>query len=107
MNVVFVGPDRGLGSALETRDATVDRVDGLANGASLDAAGIRDAELLVMTDVAEATAVPVALEVNPALRVVVYAPDTLPEFVRGQVDLAVSPDVLDATVVAEELTEPA
>ncbi|MDZ7701234.1 MAG: CTP synthetase [Halobacteriales archaeon] len=107
MTIVFIGPDRGLGSALADRGATVSRVDGIGSGEALRAAGVEDAELLVLTDVGEATAVPVALELNPSLRVVVYAPDTLPEFVRGQVDLAVSPDVLEASVVAEELTDPA
>ncbi|MFB6354618.1 MAG: CTP synthetase [Halobacteriales archaeon] len=104
IHVVLVGPDRGLGPALESRGARVARVDGVGSGESLRAAGIEDADLLVLTDVGEATAVPVALEVNPELRVVVYAPDALPEFVRGQVDLAVSPALLDAAVVAEELT---
>ncbi len=104
MHVVFVGPDRGLGSALEGHGAEVVRVDGQANGDTLRAAGIETADLLVLTDASEATAVPVAREVNPALRVVAFTPDTLPEFVRGQVDLAVSPDVLEAAVVAEELT---
>lgn len=103
MHVVFVGPDRELGSALEALDVVVSRVNGPADAAALDDAGIDRAELLVVTDTAEATVVPVAREANPALRVVVFSPDTLPEFVRGQVDLAVSPAVLDAAVVAEEL----
>lgn len=106
MHVVFVGPDRGLASALETRGVEVVRVNGLANGQTLRTAGIEDADLLVLTDAGEATAVPVAREVNPGLRVVVFTRDALPEFVLGQVDLAVSPDVLDASVVAEELAEP-
>lgn len=106
MHVVFVGPDRDLGSALEARGADVARVDGVASGDALRAAGVEDAALLVLTDVGEATAVPVGRELNPSLRVVVFAPDALPEFVRGQVDLAVSPGVLSAAIVAEELTEP-
>lgn len=104
MHVVLVGPDRDLGTALVERGVELARVDGVANGDALRSAGIEDAELLVLTDVDEATAVPVARELNPSLRVVVFAPDTLPEFVRGQVDLAVSPAVLTAAVVAEELT---
>ncbi len=107
MRVVFVGPDRGLATALAARGTDVTRLDGLAGGESLEAAGVGSADLLVLTDVGEATAVPVARERNPDLRVVVYSPDALPEFVRGQVDLAVSPAILDAAVVAEELTEPA
>lgn len=106
MYVVFVGPDRNLATALEERGADLARIDGLANGDALRAAGIEDADLLVLTDVGEATSVAVARELNPGLRVIVYAPNTLPEFVRGQVDLVVAPGVLNPSVVAEELTDP-
>ena len=103
MHVVLVGPDRGLGTALEELGVAVARVEVPATAAALEGAGIAAADLLVVTDAAEATAVPVAREANPGVRVVVFSPDTLPEFVRGQVDLAVSPAVLEASVVAEEL----
>jgi Trk K+ transport system NAD-binding subunit len=103
MHVVLVGPDRELGTALAAAGADVARVTAPATAAALADAGIDDAALLVLTDVAEATAVPIAREANPAVRVVAYSPDALPEFVRAQVDLAVSPDVLAAAVVAEEL----
>lgn len=103
IHVVLVGPDRGLGSAFETRSARVERIDGVGSDDALRAAGIEDADLLVLTDVREATAVPVALERNPALRVVVFTPETLPEFVRAQVDIAISPDVLGAADIADEL----
>ena len=106
MHVVLIGPDRGLATALAERGAEVEHIDGLGSGEALREAGIDAAELLVLTDVREATSVPVARELNPGVRVVVYAPDTLPEFVRGQVDLAVSPAVLEAAVVAEELAGP-
>lgn len=104
MNVVIVGPDRGLGAALEDRGASVTRIEGVASGDRLREAGIEDAELLVVTDVGEATAIPVALEVNPDLRTVAYTADSVPEFVRGQLDFAVHPDVLPVEAVAEELT---
>ncbi|MFB6078848.1 MAG: CTP synthetase [Halarchaeum sp.] len=103
MNVVIVGPDRGLGDALSERGATVTRIEGVASGERLREAGIETADLLVVTDVGEATAVPVALEANPDLRTVVYAPDSAPEFVRGNLDLAVHPDVLSLDAVADEL----
>lgn len=103
MHVVFVGPDRGLGSALEAHGATVIRVSAPATAQALGEADIQSADLLVISDTTEATAVPVAHELNPAVRVVVYSPDSLPEFVSGQVDLVVSPAVLDAEAIAEEL----
>jgi len=104
MNVVVVGPDRGIGDALAARGARVSRIEGVASGDRLREAGIESADLLVVTDVREATAVPVALELNPDLRTVVYAPESVPEFVRGTLDLAIHPDVLPVEAVAEELT---
>ncbi|MFB6361524.1 MAG: CTP synthetase [Halobacteriales archaeon] len=106
MHVVLIGPNRGLGAALDRNGATISRVDGPGTGESLRSAGITEADLLVLTDAAEATAVPVALDIKSSLRVIVYAPETMPEFVRGQVDLAISPDVLEPDVVAEELDRP-
>ena len=99
---IIVGPDRGLASALEDHGIDTVRID-VGTGASLDEAGVADADLLVLTDVGEATSVPVAKDRNPDLRVIAYSPDTIPEFVRGQVDFAVAPDVLDPEIVAEEL----
>jgi len=103
MKAILVGPDRGLGDALESVGVTLSRIDGFGTGDALREAGVEDADLLVLTDVGEATAVSIAKEANPGISVVIYAPDTMPEFVRGQVDLAVDPDLLAADVVASEL----
>jgi len=103
MYALLLGPDRDLGRALDAHAVTVTRLDGRVTAEALAEADVADADLLVVTDVAEASAIPVALEANPDLRVVVYSPETMPEFVRGQVDLAVAPGVLDPDVVAEEL----
>ncbi|MDX1745418.1 MAG: CTP synthetase [Halobacteriales archaeon] len=104
MRAVVAGPDRGLGTALEDRGVSVTRIEGLITGQALDEADISGADLYVLTDVEEATSIPIAKDVNPDLRVVVYAPDTIPEFVRGQVDFAMGPDVLTPAILAEELT---
>jgi Trk K+ transport system NAD-binding subunit len=103
MNVILVGPDRGLGDALESAGVAVSRIDGAGTGSALRDAGIAEADLLVVTDVGEATAIPIAREGNPGIRVVIYASDTMPEFVRGQVDLAVDPDLLGPEVVASAI----
>ncbi|MFC4357375.1 NAD-binding protein [Halobium salinum] len=93
----------GLGEALEDEGVEVTRVEGVATGESLDAAGIDDADLFVVTDADDATAVSIAKDRNPDVKVVFYAHDSLPEFAKGQADLAVDPDLLAADVVAEEL----
>jgi Trk K+ transport system NAD-binding subunit len=103
MKAVVAGPDRGLGDALDAEGVDVSRVTGLVTLDALEAAGIADADVFVLTDVSEATSIPVALDANPDLKVVVYAPETMPEFVRGQVDLALDPAVMPVETVAEEL----
>ncbi|MFB6227608.1 MAG: CTP synthetase [Halobacteriales archaeon] len=103
MNAILVGPDRGLGDALESTGISLARIDGPGTGNALASAGVDQADLLVVTEVGEATAVPIAKDENPAIDVVIYAPDTMPEFVRGQVDLAIDPELLDPDVVATEL----
>ncbi len=99
---IIVGPDNGLASAFEAQNIQTRRID-LGTADALREAGIADAVLLVVTDVSEATAIPVAKDENPDIRVVIYSEQTMPEFVRGQVDLAVAPDLLSPEIVAEEL----
>ncbi len=101
---VVAGPDSdGLGDALEAQGMTVNRVDGIANLPALEDAGIEQAELYVLTDVGQATSIPVVVDLVGEIRVVVYSRESLPEFAKGQADLLIDPDLLDATTVAEEL----
>jgi len=101
---VLVGPDDdGLGTELADDGFEVTRVEAVPTSDSLDEAGMADADLFVLTDVGEASAIPVARELNPDVRVVVYCDGSIPEFARGQTDLAVDPDLLDPGAVAEEL----
>ncbi|SEO25343.1 hypothetical protein SAMN04487948_101353 [Halogranum amylolyticum] len=101
---VIAGADvDGLGDALAAEGVETTRIDTPATADSMDAAGLTDADLFVLTDLNDATAIPLAKELNPDVRVVVYAHDTLPEFAKGQADLAVDPELLGPEVVAEEL----
>lgn len=103
MNSILVGPNRGLGDALESAGVSLARIDGPGTRNALESAGVGQADLLVVTDVGEATAVPIAKDENPSIEVVIYAPNTMPEFVRGQVDLAIDPELLDPDIVAAEI----
>ncbi|WP_435346220.1 DUF7126 family protein [Haloarchaeobius sp. HRN-SO-5] len=104
MRAVFAGPDTdGLAAALDAEGVEVTHVDGIANRPALEECGIVDADLFVLTDVGQATAIPVAKDLNPDVKVVVYASDSLPEFASGQADLAIDPELLGAEAVAEEL----
>lgn len=101
---VVAGPDPdGLGDALEAAGVAVVRVASPVFAADLADAGIEEADLYVLTDMAEATSIPVAKELNADVRAVVYAEGSLPEFAAGVADLAVDPALLDVAVVADEL----
>ncbi|MFO7833673.1 MAG: CTP synthetase [Halohasta sp.] len=101
---IVAGPDpEGLVDALDAEGLSVTRITDTVSASTLEGAGIDDADLLVLTDVAEATGISVAKDRNPDVRAVVYSRESLPEFAKGQADLAVDPGLLAADVVAEEL----
>lgn len=101
---IIAGPDAdGLGEELAAQGVDVARIEGMATREKLLDAGIESADTFVLTDTADATAIAIAKDDNPDVRVVVYAEDSLPEFARGQTDLAVDPALLGPDVVAEEL----
>ncbi|MGM0605740.1 MAG: DUF7126 family protein [Halobacteriota archaeon] len=105
--VIVAGPDRhGLGEALEAEGATVARIDDVVSAETLEAAGIDAADAIAFTDTAEATGIAVAKDRHPDVQIVVYADESLPEFATAQTDLAIDPRLLDASIVAEELTQP-
>ena len=101
---VVVGSDPdGLGHELEEEGVAVAHADGTGARSALEAVGISDADILVLTDVGLATCISVARELNGDLRVIVYSRDSTPEFARPQADLIVDPDLIDPTSMAEEL----
>lgn len=102
--VVIAGGDPdGLADAIEAHGAEVRLAAGTANRPSLEEAGIVDADALVVTDAGLATAVVIARDLNPDLRVVIYTRDSVPEFVKGQAGHIVDPDLLDPETLAEEI----
>ncbi|MEF8840207.1 MAG: CTP synthetase [Haloarculaceae archaeon] len=104
MKAIIAGPDvDGLGDALESLGVDVRYAAGTAARPDLEEAGIHEADLLVITDAGLATSIPVGKDLNPNVRVVVYARNSLPEFARGQAGHIVDPELLDATTIAEEL----
>lgn len=104
MQVVVTGGDESdVATALTDHGATVTHVTAVATQDTLRDAGIDDADLLVVTDVDDATAIPIAKDRNPDIRAVLYTPSAVPPFVRGQLDLAIDPALLDADTVANEL----
>jgi voltage-gated potassium channel Kch len=104
LNVVVAGADEdGVGTALEAAGADVVRVDTVATRQSLSDAAIDEADVFLLTDMADATAISVAKDANPDVRVVTYATDSLPEFARAQADLALDPALFTPELVAEEL----
>lgn len=102
--VVIAGSDSNdLGDALERHGAAVTYAEGTANRSALEDAGIAEADTFVVTDAGLATAVTVALDCNPDLRIVMYTRDSVPEFIKGQAGHIIGPALLDPDTVAEEL----
>jgi hypothetical protein len=103
---VVVGPDEtDIGDALAAAGFEVATTE-VGNRPGLEEAGIHEAEVYVLTDLDQATSITVAHDLNPDLRIVVYADGSLPEFATRQTDLLVDPDLLGPAVVAEELAGP-
>lgn len=106
MRALVAGSDAdGLGDALAAAGVEVTRVDGIATRPAMEEAGLLEADLFVLTDVAEATAIPIARDLTDGLRVVVYTEDSLPEFVAGMEVVRMDPRLLGPEAVAEELLD--
>ena len=106
MRAVFAGSDHaGLAAALRAEGVDVTTIDGIATRPALEDAGIVDATLFVLTDVGQATAIPIARDLTDELRIVVYSRDSLPDFVSAQEVMALDPDLLDPETVADELVD--
>lgn len=101
---VIAGPDEeDLANALEAAGLAITHVDGAANRPGLEDAGIIDADLFVLTDLVNATSIPVAKDLNEDVSIVVYADGSLPGFVSGMEVLKMDPRLLGPDAVAEEL----
>jgi hypothetical protein len=103
LNIVLIGPDESA-LAEAVADAGHDvTVAPLGNRPGLEEAGIHEAAAYLLTDMDQATSIAVAKDLNPYLRVVIYASGSLPDFASRQTDLVVDPALLDPAAVAEEL----
>ena len=103
MEVLVAGQDDyDIAGAIAAEGHHMERVD-VANRPAIEEAGIHEADVFVLTEVAQATTISVAKDLNETVRVVVYADGSLPDFARGQADLVVDPDLLAPDAVAQEL----
>lgn len=104
MQAIIAGPDEyDLAEALEAEGFTVTWAAGTADRPALEDAGILEADLLVITDTALATTIPVAKDLAEDVRILVYDRDSLPEFVKGQAHMHLDPALFDPGDVAEEV----
>jgi hypothetical protein len=102
MSKIVIGgvEDRGLVRALDTHDVTHAVT---ADASGLEAAGIDAADAFVLTDLDQATAIPVAKDRNPGLTVLVYADGSLPEFATRQADKLLDPALFDPAAIGDVL----
>lgn len=102
--IIVVGSDsENLTDALATAGAAVTQIEGIATRPDLEEAGIIDADILVVTAIDQATVIPIAKDINPDVRVIVYADASLPAFVSGQTDIAMDPKLYSPELIAQEL----
>lgn len=102
-HVVVTGTDtHDIAAAIEEEGFAVSVVD-IGNRPALEDAGITEAAVYVLTEAAQATSVPVAKDLNPDLKVVVYTADSLADFALPQTDLILDPALFDPEEVATEL----
>jgi hypothetical protein len=103
MQVILTGTDEyDIGGAILDAGHDVTRVD-IGNLDALEQAGIDTADVYVLTELEQATSIPLAKESNPDVRVLVYDDGSLPDFARGQADLVLDPALFDPDEVAAEL----
>lgn len=103
MTVVVTGEDPyEIADAIDAEGFDVARAD-IGNRPALEDAGIVDATAYVLTEVKQATSISVAKDLNPEVKVVVYADGSVPDFARGQADLILDPNLFDPADVAAEL----
>lgn len=92
-----------LDTALAEYDVTSTVLEGVVTGEKLTAAGIETADSILITDLDQATIIPVAKDLNPAVTVVTYDDQALPEFATKQTDFAVDPALVSPVLLVEEL----
>jgi len=101
--VVVAGTDDyDIADAIAAEGYDVADVD-VANRPALEEAGLVDGKVYVLTEVEQATSIPVVRDLNPDLKIIVYADGSLPDFARGQADLMLDPELFDPEDVAAEL----
>lgn len=103
--IVTTPDDRDLASALRDAGIEVRLVERPISTSALEQAGIEEATLFVLTESEEATSIPIARELNPDVRVVVYASTGVPEFANHQADLVLAPDTFDQSMVVDALLD--
>ncbi len=100
MEVVTLGVSENQVDALEAAGHSVREAEGIGEEMLQDA-GVGDAEVFVAAGRRYAVQVPVAKDVNPALRTVLVADDA-PDYVRGSVDVILGRGMMDHVVEAVE-----
>ena len=105
MSQIIVGGDGGteLVGSLREEGFAIDRVPAPVTARALEDSGIGEAAMFVLTDVDEATSIPIARELNAGLDVIVLSRTSLPEFASPIADLVVHPDAIDPSMLVEEL----
>lgn len=100
-DVIIVGPDEpDFRECLAEHELTAERLPGAPIKEDLAGAGGASAAAIVLTDVAHASLIPVAKELNPDIQVILYTASNLPPFASAQADLSVDPGLISPAELA-------
>lgn len=101
--LIVGGVSATLEQALREYNIEFAAVDGRATGPRLVEAGITAATQLVVTDLSQATAIPIAKDHTPSVTVITYDDQSLPEFATAQTDFALDPALVSPELLVTEL----
>lgn len=102
--IILAGADAtDIGPALTEAGGTVARVEPPVTSNAMQAAGLDEADLFVLTDTEEATSLPLVRDRRPDIEIVVYSTDSVPDFASHIADLIIDPAALPLPTVVEEV----
>ena len=102
--IIVAGTDNTeLGDTLEAAGGTVRRMGRPLTKQRLIDTGVEDADIFVLTEVREATALALVRELTSSVRIVVYSAESIPDFASHLADVRIDPEVLDQGIIIEEL----
>tara|TARA_B100000686_G_C16425322_1_gene779298 strand:+ start:329 stop:655 length:327 start_codon:yes stop_codon:yes gene_type:complete len=104
MKIIFFGSGGDLSSSLSNQGFKIEELPAPGDLYAPPADLILNADLLVITDTSDPTAILLCRELNPDIKTIVYSQEELSDFLRPQIDFALDPRLFPPKLVAEEIS---